>query len=370
MLRFERRPHLPSHQIMEISNRSASPTWAEIQQQPETWLTTLALMANHPATANIRALRRDAILSGAGSSAYAAGAVAAAWPGARQIPTTDVLTEAERLPQARMMLSLARSGNSPESIGAIERIRRFQPSIEHFAITCNADGRLAQEPGMTAIVLDPRTNDRGLAMTSSFTNMVLAGLCVSHGDELGAALPALCRKVSQRAAELSERAEKLAQTLPRRVVVLAPPLLLPCAREAALKILELTAGKIAVLAETFLGLRHGPMSFLDADTVILAFVSSNQQTRCYEEDVLAELRAKKLGKLVGILPEGCHPAMVDEAIPAVAGALPDFLRTPFEIVYAQLLAYYLSLRAGLDPDHPSPAGVISRVVQGFTIYPD
>lgn len=354
---------------MQTIDRSASPTWAEIQQQPDTWLTTLALMAKHPATSSIRALRGDSILCGAGSSAYAANAVEAAWPGARAIPTTDVLTEGGRLPPARMMLSLARSGNSPESLAAIDRVRHSQPSLRHFAITCNAEGRLAQQPGVSAIVLDPRTNDRGLAMTSSFSNLVLAGLCVSHADEIGAELPALCRRVTQRAGELSEHAEHLARTLPARVVVLAPPPLFACAREAALKILELTAGKIAVLAETFLGLRHGPMSFLDADTLVLALVSSDRQTRRYEEDVLAELRAKKLGKLMGILPDGCDASIVDEAIPAVAGGLPDYLRTPFETMYAQLLAFHLSVRAGLDPDHPSPAGVITRVVQGFTIYP-
>jgi tagatose-6-phosphate ketose/aldose isomerase len=356
--------------MTEIERRSTSPTWVEIHQQPETWLSTRALIAVHAATSSIRSLHHDAIITGAGTSAYAAGAIQAAWPNARAIPTTDIMMEAKRLPEARMMLSIARSGNSPESIGAVERVQQHRPSLRQFAITCNADGQLAKHPGITSIVLDPRTNDRGLAMTSSFSNLVLAGLCITHGDELGAALPAVCANVASRANELSEHAERMASSLPQRVVVLASPQMFACAREAGLKILELTAGKVAVLTETFLGVRHGPMSFLDAHTLVLAFLSSDQNTRRYEEDVLAELRAKKLGKLVGLMPEGSDASLVDEAVPSMAASLPDFLRTPFDIVYAQLLAYHLSVRAGLDPDNPSPGGVITRVVQGFTLYPD
>ena len=354
---------------MEDSHGSSSFTWAEIHQQPETWLTTQAIVAQHPAIAVIEALRQGAVICGAGSSAYAAGAVEQAWHEARAIPTTDLVTEApERLPEARMTLSLARSGNSPESIAAIHRLKRHRPSMKHFAITCNAEGRLAREGLASAIVLDPRTHDRGLAMTSSFSNLVLAGLCISHSAALSAALQAICERVTASLSAMSEHAAALAAMPPQRVVVLAPAPLLPWARETALKIVELTGGRIAVLAETFLGLRHGPMSFVDRGTMVLALVSSDPMVRRYEEDVLAELRHKKLGKLVGILPEGCNPAIVDEAVPAAAGALADYLRTPFEIVYAQLLAYHLSRGVGLDPDNPSPAGVISRVVQGVTIY--
>jgi tagatose-6-phosphate ketose/aldose isomerase len=45
------------------------------------------------------------------------------------------------------------------------------------------------------------------------------------------------------------------------------------------------------------------------------------------------------------------------------------LRTPFEIVAAQLFGYHLSLSKGIDPDNPSPGGVISRVVRGVAIHP-
>jgi tagatose-6-phosphate ketose/aldose isomerase len=47
----------------------------------------------------------------------------------------------------------------------------------------------------------------------------------------------------------------------------------------------------------------------------------------------------------------------------------DALRTPYEILGPQLIGYHLSLRIGLNPDNPSPDGVINRVVQGVTIHP-
>ena len=354
---------------MQNHTSFSGPTWAEIHQQPDTWKATLALVGQHPATARLASQMANAIIAGAGSSAYAASAVEQGWRGARAIPTTDLITEpAARLPDPAVVLSLARSGNSPESVAAVERMQQFRPDAAQFAITCNAEGSLARQLGANAIVLDPRTNDRGLAMTSSFSNLVLAGLCVSHPAELQSAVGAIADHVTTHLSALSQFAAELARDLPARVVVLASATLVPWAREAALKMLELTGGRIAVLTETFVGLRHGPMSFVDRDTLVLALLSSDARIRLYEQDVLSELRAKQIGKLAGILADDVDPAIVNVAIPATAGALPDWLRTPFEIVFAQLLAYHLSRRAGFDPDNPSPTGVISRVVQGVRIH--
>jgi tagatose-6-phosphate ketose/aldose isomerase len=140
------------------------------------------------------------------------------------------------------------------------------------------------------------------------------------------------------------------------------------AAEASLKILEMTAGRTITLAETFLGLRHGPMSFVTPDTLVLCFLSSSRYRRRYEEDLVGQLREKGLGRIVGIVPEGADGNLYDECIPASAGHIRDELRVPFEIPFAQLLAYHLSLREGLDPDNPSPTGAITRVVQKFAIY--
>jgi tagatose-6-phosphate ketose/aldose isomerase len=144
--------------------------------------------------------------------------------------------------------------------------------------------------------------------------------------------------------------------------------LLGWAREAGLKMLEMTSGRFPVVTETFLGLRHGPMSFVKPDTFVLCLLSNDPLRRSYELDLIDELRSKKIGYLVGISDANESDQLFDEKIPAIALQEDDALRTPYEIVGPQLLGYHLSLRIGLNPDNPSPDGIINRVVRGVKIY--
>ena len=130
----------------------------------------------------------------------------------------------------------------------------------------------------------------------------------------------------------------------------------------------MTAGRFPLISETYLGLRHGPMSFVTPETLVLCLLSSDPVRRRYEADLVRELRAKKIGYLVGIAEPKPSEGLFDQLIPAVAPHIDDALRTPFEILGPQLLGYHLSLRIGLNPDNPSPDGVINRVVSGVRIY--
>jgi tagatose-6-phosphate ketose/aldose isomerase len=138
--------------------------------------------------------------------------------------------------------------------------------------------------------------------------------------------------------ELDETAQYVAGIATERMAILASALT-GIAREASLKLLELSGGRVVTLCETYL------------TKVTVCLVSADKHARCYEEDLLEELREQRLGRLVGI-------------------TRPRSSRAPVgvEIVFAQLLGYHLSLRFGLDPDDPSPHGVINRVVQGVRIH--
>ena len=349
-------------------------TLTEILQQPELWLST----SERVTQANWRLpLDRPLVVTGAGTSAYAAGAVANASRFAAGIPITDLLTSSARdierlcpgFSQNGMLLSLARSGDSPESLGAVQRVRRVFPSVEHYAITCNAEGQLARDRAICSLVLDPRTNDRSLAMTSSFTNLVLAGILLLDP----APVQHVLEKISARAAELLPKLQETARSLVAemefgRAVILADAVLLPAARESALKILEMTSGDVVALSETYLGLRHGPMSFLRPGSLILCLASADLARHRYEVDLIRELQRKQLGRIVAIAPTDARMPEPVLSVPAIAPELPDALRTPFEVLFAQLLAYSLSLRSGHDPDNPSPSGVITRVVAGVQLY--
>ncbi len=356
-------------QRMDTLDTAGAVTRTEIFQQPTLWQTTLARVREF----DLRELEPEVrvVITGAGTSAHAATAVAAAWPGARAIATTDLLIDREDyFDGSGMLLSLARSGDSPESVGVVRRIQKLFPAVRHVAITCNSAGHLAQHPGVNVLLLDPRTNDRSVVMTSSFSNLVLAGLAVRHLSALEQVLPEITVAAGNSIAEMDETARGIAARQFSRASVLASSPLIGAAREASLKILEMTAGQMPVLTETFLGLRHGPLSFLREDTLVLCFLSSSPEIRRYEEELLEELHTKKLGYIVAITPSRLNGVTVDQQIQAIAPDLADNLRTPFEIVFAQLLGLHMSLRCGLDPDNPSPGGVINRVVQGVRIHQD
>jgi tagatose-6-phosphate ketose/aldose isomerase len=346
-------------------------TLPEILQQPILWPTTVARVRTASAQLNLtrRLARACVLLTGAGSSAYAASAVAAAWPCATAIPTTDLLLDAERyLLDVRAVISLARSGDSPESAAVVERVRALNPQILQLAITCNDDSSLAQSGLDGLVVLDPRTNDRSLVMTGSFSNLVLAGLSLAQPDSAAQSADRASERARSLLPVIDKQCQRIAAGVRDRIVVLSSSPLLGWGKEAGLKILEMTAGRFPVVSETYLGLRHGPMSFLRPDTLVLCLLSSDATRRLYELDLVEELRAKKLGYLVGIADPNGAAGSFDEVIPAVLPDAADDLRTPFEILTPQLLGYHLSLSIGLNPDNPSPEGVINRVVQGVKIH--
>ncbi len=329
--------------------------WPDTVQRARAWSTGLKTA-------------RKPLFTGAGTSAYAASAIAGAWPDAVAVPTTDLLLDASRCPgDCDAIVSIARSGLSPESAGAVNLLLRQRPAIAQYAVTCNVEGGLFGISGVDSLLLDPRTNDRALAMTSSFSNLVLAGLGVRHSDKLTPTCLRLAKHGHVLLQQLEGHAMAASETMVDRAVFLASASLMPLAREAALKLTELTAGAVAVLSETFLGLRHGPMSYLREGTITVCYLSSDPHVRRYELDLIEELRNKGLGRIVCVGAPDWVPFSV-QSVPALAPDLPDTLRTPFEVVFAQLLAFFFSQTSGLDPDAPSPSGVIHRVVQGVRLY--
>jgi tagatose-6-phosphate ketose/aldose isomerase len=373
--------------------RGLTDTPREIHQQPETWLNTFArLQSMRSSIASIcgelgvsAALQRfsQVILAGAGSSDYVgralAGLLQQRWGcPVRSIPSTDLLTSLEEhiLPEGLcLLISFSRSGESSEGIALLDLAKQLYPErIRHLVITCNAAGAMAQMPGVVPIVLDDAVNDRGLAMTSSFTNMLIAGQYLAYFNQeqtfatLVQALATMGKSLLPTAAELTA---KLAKKGFRRVCFLGSGALQAAAQESALKVLELNAGKIATLAESFLGLRHGPMSFLNRKTLVCAYLSGDEPRDRYELDVLAEIRSKRLaGEVLVVAPRN------SDRIRAAAGhvvdlqapqGFPDSMRPAVDMIVGQLLALFLSIENGVRPDTPS-TGAISRVVSHVKIY--
>lgn len=363
-------------------------TLREICQQPTTWRQTAARMrpqasAMQACTREIRSL----LLTGSGSSEYAGDCVRATLQkelqaAAQTLGGGAILTHGSAgLPPGRpgLMVSLARSGDSPESVGALSYILKAEPAIRHLVLTCNAAGRLATafsgDSRVTVITLDNATNDQSLVMTSSFTNLVLAARFLGLARD-----PQGYEKICERAADIAQKIiaqhfQVLAQTANapfQRMVVLGSGPNFGAARETALKMLEMTAGRVATLCETYLGLRHGPMSYIHPNCLVVAFLSSDPTLRAYEFDLLQEINRKGLGLLKVIVGENIPPTLLREEDIALECAgleqLGDENAPILHVLIGQLLGFFRCLREELQPDSPSQTGVISRVVQSFTLH--
>ena len=359
-------------------------TVREILQQPDTWLDTARRMVDAvPQLSGLMDGCKSIAFTGSGSSEYAARCIDLALQQAVRIPVETVaggrllaLGEAALFPlRPTLLVSLARSGNSPESIAALQQLLPVS-GIRHLVITCNATGALANtgDPAVTVLVLDESTNDRSLVMTSSFTNLVVGAHILGFLDTPQIYLEMVRSMGEAASALLFDRAaaiEAAARVPFRSVVYLGTGANEGAAREAALKMLEITGGQVQTMAESFLGLRHGPMSAIHTDTLIVGLLSSDPHVRAYEMDLLEELDRKRLG--IGRVVVGSDvpasaggPEAVRIDLPAVSGGSEH--ASVLHVVAGQLLALFRCMQQGSRPDEPSDSGVITRVVNTFRIF--
>lgn len=360
----------------------------EIAQQPETWRRTLlqltaraAEIREFLAAAGLRGSPEQRVfLVGAGSSDYIGQSLhlllRKQWQcEVTPVASTSLLTDFQEylLPGKRYLwISFSRSGDSPEGVALLERALEERPEIFHLLVTCNAPGRMSQaiagRPRCLALTLDETTNDRGLAMTSSFTNMVLTGQFLAHAwnaaeyEPILGGLAASAHALLPAAADL---AEEMAHQDFARACFVGSGALAGAAMESALKTLELTAGRVLTVAQTTLGLRHGPMAALDASTLLVNLVSSEPASRHFDVNLLREIGSKRLVRTrIAVAADSGQLGQDADWVLAAPGAaaIPDLYRPPLDVLFGQLLGLFASLRCGLKPDDPSPNGAISRVV--------
>ncbi len=376
-------------------------TPAEIAQQPATWESTFSLFQQHRAElaafldkagfADPARQRPTVFLIGAGTSDYVGrclvNVLRRLWRcEVVAIPSTSLLTHTEEwiIPGQRYLwISFSRSGDSPEGVSVLEKALVRHPDIHHIIVSCNAEGRLihcaAGKRQAFTVALDDAVNDRGLAMTSSFSNMVVFGQCMAHVHDL-APYEAIFRRLVEAGKTFLPHAADAAAALAaepapasyERVCFLGSGALEGAAVESALKVLELTAGRILTMSQSAMGLRHGPMAALDKTTLLVTFLSSDENVARYERDLLQELMQKRLVKTriaVGGHSELPLDGLADRYLsPDIRTPVPDDCRPPVDVMFGQLLGLFFSMRCNLMPDRPSVDGVISRVVQNVKTY--
>lgn len=378
-------------QLIELG---AEITTREIYQQPDVWLETFANYKEQVAQiesflANIAA-KHDyikVIFTGAGTSAYVGDSIVShlsalydekKW-NFNSIATTDIV--ANPLPYlqadvATVLVSFARSGNSPESVAAVDLAIQLVKDLYQVTITCAAEGKLAQQAhgdDTNLLLLQPsRSNDAGFAMTSSFTSMMLTALLVFGKESLEekeASVKALAA-VSQGVLDNVADIKNLVDLDFNRVIYLGADGFFGLAHEAQLKILELTAGQVATMYESPVGFRHGPKSLINEETVVLIFGSTKPYTKLYDLDLVREVAGDQIARKVVYFTDKAEALEnVEQVVLSSEVELADVYRAFPYIVYGQLFSLLTSLKVGNRPDTPSPTGTVNRVVQGVIIHP-
>ena len=370
-------------------------TSKEIFQQPETWLKTFNQVKAEKDS--IKALINkvisqddyDIILTGAGTSEFVGNSI---FPflsplnnfKVKSYGTTDIVACPEDYisrTKPTLLVSFGRSGNSPESVATVEAANTVCENIHHLFVTCNHDGALSKfahgKDNCYAINLTPETHDQSFAMTSSYSNMYLATVLsfnIDKLDEIEPIVKDIVDKTSKFHASGYETCKKIVDEFDfERIVYLGSNCLKGVSQESALKICELTAGKIMTTFDTTMGFRHGPKSVVCPGSLEVVYLSDDPYTRQYDVDIVKEMAPERNGNKILVVSSYDDPSVKD---------LGDYFisfnnEKRYNNVYlgleyvnvAQIIAVYKSLKCNVQPDTPCPSGRVNRVVKGVNIYP-
>ena len=325
------------------------------------------------------------VLTGAGSSAFIGLSLIGTYKRKLKkqttaVATTDLVTHPLDFlnPDVPVLLiSFARSGNSPESIAAVQMADHICTNVFHLIITCDPEGELAKyttdSPKYT-FVLPTEANDKSLAMTGSYSGMLLVGLLIARIneiDELSIQIQTL-RKYAGKLLDQASAFRQIAEKDFERAVFLGSGPIFGTATESHLKVQELTDGKVICKNDTFLGFRHGPKVVINQKTLVFLLFSNQKYVHHYEMDLLNELQAgERPLYIAGLIEAGNLKDGFDKlfVLSETGTQLDEEFLPVCYILPAQMIGFFKSLQLGLNPDNPSESGAISRVVKGVVIYP-
>lgn len=380
----------------DLTKHGADHTTREIHQQPAVWKELLTDFFQEQETTkgflediykkhdNVRV-----IFTGAGTSAFVGDTLVPELARQNQknvsfssIPTTDIVsnpTEYLFKNSPTILVSFARSGNSPESVASVSLGQEIVDDFYQVVITCNKDGQLAKniegDDKSITLLMPEKSNDQSLAMTSSFSSMIIAAFALFTDGRFTEEVSTNIIQAAEKLIEgLGDQIDDILAFDFERIVYLGSGLLAQLSHEAALKMLELSGGQVVAVHESSLGFRHGPKSILNDKSAVVLSMSRDPYTRKYDVDILRELAAADSGMKIVALTETKDEEvekLADWVIPVNDNGPAfdnDFHLALLYVIIAQTLALKKSIQLGITPDNPSPDGAISRVVKGVTIY--
>ena len=382
-------------EISKLEDCSGLNTAKEIIQQPDTWRESVKNLIKNKIEIKsfidsfLSKKEFRIILTGAGTSAFA-GEVCEPYltsllnKRVEAIATTDLVASPKSyfikdIPT--LLVSFARSGNSPESVHAVNLATQLVDDLYQVVITCNENGKLAKntvnDEKSLLLLMPPQTNDLGFAMTSSFTTMVLNAMAVFNIDNIenfSSDVDKLSNSVNDFIENNIEKVTSLSNEDFERIVYLGSSTSKGIARESALKVLELTAGKVNASYDTPLGFRHGPKSVVDDNTVSVIYISNDEYTRQYDLDLAKEMLAHKKNDKVVIIGDNIEEDILNKAdyvfnVENINYTVENEVLLPLQqIIFGQMLSFLKSVNLGITPDNPCPTGEVNRVVQGVILH--
>lgn len=382
-------------EISKLEDCSGLNTAKEIIQQPDTWRESVKNLIKNKIEIKsfidyfLSKKEFRIILTGAGTSAFA-GEVCEPYltsllnKRVEAIATTDLVASPKSyfikdIPT--LLVSFARSGNSPESVHAVNLATQLVDDLYQVVITCNENGKLAKntvnDEKSLLLLMPPQTNDLGFAMTSSFTTMVLNAMAVfniNNIENFSSDVDKLSNSVNDFIENNIEKVTSLSNEDFERIVYLGSSTSKGIARESALKVLELTAGKVNASYDTPLGFRHGPKSVVDDETVSVIYISNDEYTRKYDLDLAKEMLAHKKNDKVVIVGDNIEEDILNKAdyvfnVENINYNVENKVLLPLQqIIFGQMLSFLKSVNLGITPDNPCPTGEVNRVVQGVILH--
>ena len=382
-------------ELKRLEDCSGINTAKEIVQQPNTWRETVKNLYNNKNNIKIfleEFLSKDnyrIILTGAGTSAFA-GETCEPYltkilnKKVEAIATTDLVASPKNyfikdIPT--LLISFARSGNSPESAHAVNLANELVDELYQVVITCNENGKLAlnteEDEKSLLLLMPPQTNDLGFAMTSSFTTMVLSCIGIfniNNINDFTKDVENLSASVERFIENNIDKISNLISEDFERIIYLGSGTSKGIARESALKVLELTAGIVNASYDTPLGFRHGPKSVINDKSITTIYISNDKYTRLYDIDLAKEILSHRKGDKVVLV--GCD---IENSLKEKADYAFDLENIDYkvgnetllplqQIVFGQIVSFLKSENLGITPDNPCPTGEVNRVVQGVIIY--
>jgi len=246
-----------------------------------------------------------------------------------------------------LLIVASQSGETMDTLEAVRAAKRHRAKVVALtnvpgsSLTRMADKNLLLNCGPEKAVLATKSYTAKLALFLLLAAGV--GGKLEEGREIVARAGRGVREIlaEDNAAEIRKLARKLRDT--EHLYAIGRGANYPTALEAALKIKEVSY----IHAEGFAGgeLKHGVIALIEEGTPCLVF-GAKDQTAASVLSNAKELKSRG-GFIIGVAPGDSEVFDVWLKVPDVGPASPIV-----NIVPAQLLAYFLAVERGLDPDKP------------------